>query len=102
MEAGTAQLLRVEAEGPVATLTLDRPAQRNALSLALMREIIDALARVREDRDVRVVVLAGAGPAFCAGHDLSEMTGRSEDDYRELFATCSELMMALHELPQPV
>jgi enoyl-CoA hydratase/carnithine racemase len=102
VEASTAQLLQVTADGPVATLTMDRPRRRNALSLALMREMVDALARLRADRDVRVVVLAGAGPAFCAGHDLSEMTGRGEDDYRVIFATCSELMMAVHELPQPV
>ena len=102
MEAGTAELLRVTADGPVATLTMDRPRQRNALSLALMREMIGVLARLREERSARVVVLAGAGPAFCAGHDLSEMTGRSEDEYAEIFATCGELMMAIHELPQPV
>jgi enoyl-CoA hydratase/carnithine racemase len=102
VEAGTAQLLQVTAEGPVATLTMDRPRQRNALSLALMREMIAALARIREERSARVVVLAGTGPAFCAGHDLSEMTGRCEADYAEIFATCGELMMALHELPQPV
>jgi len=102
MEAGTAQLLQVATEGPVATLTLDRPRQRNALSLALMRELIAALREVRDDGDVRVVVLAGAGPAFCAGHDLSELTGRAEADYREIFDACSEMMMALHELPQTV
>ena len=78
MEAATAELLSLAVEGPVATITLERPRQRNALSLALMRELLGALARVRADRDVRVVVLAGAGPAFCAGHDLGEMTGRSE------------------------
>src|SRR5215210_2752225 len=102
VEAGTAELLQVSVDGPVATLTLDRPRQRNALSLALMRELLGALGRIGEDRDVRVVVLAGAGPAFSAGHDLSEMTGRDEAAYREIFATCSELMMAVHELPQPV
>jgi enoyl-CoA hydratase/carnithine racemase len=102
VEASTAPLLRVTADGPVATLTMDRPRRRNALSLALMREMIDALARLREERSARVVVLAGAGPAFCAGHDLSELTARTEDEYAEIFATCGELMMALHELPQPV
>jgi enoyl-CoA hydratase/carnithine racemase len=102
VEASTAPLLRVTADGPVATLTMDRPRQRNALSLALMREMLEALGRLREERSARVVVLAGAGPAFCAGHDLSEMTGRTEEDYAEIFATCGELMMALHELPQPV
>jgi enoyl-CoA hydratase/carnithine racemase len=102
VEASTASLLHVAADGPVATLTMDRPRQRNALSLALMREMIEALARLREERTARVVVLAGAGPAFCAGHDLSEMTGRDEAGYREIFSTCAELMTALHELPQPV
>jgi enoyl-CoA hydratase/carnithine racemase len=102
MEAGTAQLLQMTTEGSVATLTLDRPRQRNALSLVLMRELIAALGTLRDDGDVRVVVLAGAGPAFCAGHDLSELTGRGEADYREVFDACGEMMMALHELPQPV
>src|SRR4051794_21576275 len=102
MEAGTAQLLQVTTDGPVATLTLDRPRQRNALSLALMRELIVALRTLRDDGDVRVVVLAGARPAFCAGHDLSEMTGRGEAHYREIFDVGSEIMMALHDLPQPV
>ena len=102
MEASTATLLQVAADGPVATLTLDRPRQRNALSMALMRELTGALAELAERRDVRAVVLAGNGPAFCAGHDLGELTARSEDAYREVFALCAEMMMALHALPQPV
>jgi len=102
VEASTATLLQVAADGPVATLTLDRPRQRNALSMALMRELTGALAELAERRDVRAVVLAGNGPAFCAGHDLGELTARSEDAYREVFAACAEMMMALHALPQPV
>src|SRR3954447_22991967 len=102
MEAGTAQLLQVTTDGPVATLTLDRPRQRNALSLALMRELIAALGELRDDGDVRVVVRAGAGPAFCAGRGLAEMTGRREAGYRDIFDACSQMMMALHDLPQPV
>jgi len=102
MEASTAQLLKVAVDGPVATLTMDRPRQRNALSMALMGEMIAALGELRERREVRAVILAGEGPAFCAGHDLGEMTGMEEGGYREVFARCSDMMMALHELPQPV
>src|SRR4051794_4967926 len=67
-----------------------------------MRELVAAFAELASRPDVRAVVLAGNGPAFCAGHDLSELTGRGEADYREVFDLCSEMMMALHELPQPV
>ena len=95
------ELLRVE-RGPVVTLTLDRPERRNALSAGLLRRLGDALDAIGADASVRVVVLAGAGPAFCAGHDLGEMVGRSEEEYRELFVLCSEVMLRLHEMPQPV
>lgn len=100
-------LLRADRDG-VATLTLNRPRARNALSVALLEALRDAFARLAEDATVRVVVLAAAGPAFCAGHDLKEMTGyRSESDrgaekFEELFALCSGVMMAIPALPQPV
>jgi enoyl-CoA hydratase/carnithine racemase len=61
-----------------------------------------ALEEIEHDAAVRVVVLAARGPAFCAGHDLGEMVGRSEDDYRALFALCSQVMQHLRRLPQPV
>ena len=93
--------LRVE-RGPVTMLTLDRPERRNALSAGLLRRLGDALDAIGADASVRVVVLAGAGPAFCAGHDLGEMVGRSEEEYRELFVLCSEVMLRLREMPQPV
>ncbi|MBE7246158.1 MAG: enoyl-CoA hydratase/isomerase family protein, partial [Actinomycetospora chiangmaiensis] len=64
-------LLRNDAGG-VATLTLNRPQARNALSMALMAALQDALDAIRDDPAVRVVILQGAGPAFCAGHDLKE------------------------------
>jgi enoyl-CoA hydratase/carnithine racemase len=89
-------------EGAVATLTLNRPGQRNALSVALMRDVLGALGELRSDPEVRVVVLAGAGPAFCSGHDLAELVGLDLDRYRHTFATCSQMMSAVHELPQPV
>jgi enoyl-CoA hydratase/carnithine racemase len=89
-------------EGPVATLVLNRPERRNPLSLEVMRELTARLLALGDDAGVRAIVLGAAGPAFCAGHDLREMTGRDEAFYRELFAACSELMLTLHRIPQPV
>jgi enoyl-CoA hydratase/carnithine racemase len=87
----------------VATLTLNRPAQYNALSgdlLATLQAELDALAA---EPDLRCVVLAAAGKAFCAGHDLREMsTIDKEADHRALFARCSAVMMSLRALPVPV
>jgi enoyl-CoA hydratase/carnithine racemase len=90
--------LVVKADGPVTTITLNRPDKRNALSMALMRELIDALRGV----DGSVVVLAGAGPCFSAGHDLSEMIGQPVNFYRELFDVCCVLMETVQSIPQPV
>jgi enoyl-CoA hydratase/carnithine racemase len=94
--------LLVEARGPVAQLTLNRPDKRNALSEGLLAELEAALSHLAADAAVRVVVLAARGPVFCAGHDLGEMVGRSEDVYRELFARCTRVMLGLRRLPQPV
>jgi enoyl-CoA hydratase/carnithine racemase len=92
----------VTQEGPVAVITLNRPERRNALSLALMRELIAALDRIAGDRDARAIVLAAAGKVFCAGHDLSEMIGRDIVEYRRIFDVCSELMLKIQAIPQPV
>ncbi len=92
----------VAQEGPVAVITLDRPERRNALSLALMRELIAALDRIAGARDTRAVILAAAGKVFCAGHDLSEMAGRDVNEYRTIFDVCSELMLRIQAIPQPV
>jgi enoyl-CoA hydratase/carnithine racemase len=102
MAAGATELLEVERAGGVVTLCLNRPAQRNALSRALMQELTSALTALGEDADVRVVVLAGRGPAFSAGHDLSELVGMELEEYREVFELCGGVMNAIHELPQPV
>jgi enoyl-CoA hydratase/carnithine racemase len=104
MERSTAsaQLLRVARDGGFATLTMDRPAQRNALSMELMGALRRELGGLGADPDVRVVVLAGEGPAFSAGHDLGEMVGISLDGAREVFDECTRLMLAIHDLPQPV
>jgi enoyl-CoA hydratase/carnithine racemase len=89
--------------GAVARVTLDRPQQRNALSLDLMRELVEALDAIADDAESHVVVLAANGPAFSAGHDLREMTGECGDAFfTELFDTCVRLMERLHSLPQPV
>ncbi len=95
-------MIRTEREGPVAVVTLDRPQRRNALSLEMMRALIAALDALRHDREIRTVILAAAGKVFCSGHDLSEMTGRTLAEYRELFDACTELMTKLQSIPQPV
>jgi enoyl-CoA hydratase/carnithine racemase len=102
MAVGTTELLDVERAGGVVTLSLNRPAQRNALSRELMRDVTAALGALGTDPEVRVVVLGGRGPAFSAGHDLSEMIGLGLDEYREIFELCTRMMTAVHELPQPV
>lgn len=102
MSASEPVLLRQDAGG-IATLTLNRPAARNALSLALMNALQDALDAIRQDDSVRVVVLKAAGPAFCAGHDLREMRADSSPETTEhLFRTCARLMTSLARLPKPV
>jgi enoyl-CoA hydratase/carnithine racemase len=94
----TWQHLRVEDVEPITRITLDRPDRRNALSLELMRELQSAL----EQADGRVVVIAGAGPAFSAGHDLTELTACEGDEAAELFATCTALMTTVQSIDQPV
>ena len=96
-------VLRSDAGG-VRTLTLNRPEARNALSLGMLTALSAEVSRLAADSSVRVVVLAGAGPAFCAGHDLKEI--RTEDfgtDYASaLFAECNKVMLAIVSLPKPV
>ena len=94
----------LERRDGIARLTLNRPQARNALSQSVLDLLRAQLATIAADAEVRVVVLAGNGPAFCAGHDLKEM--RTEDfdgGYAErLFRTCAEVMLAIRHLPQPV
>jgi enoyl-CoA hydratase/carnithine racemase len=101
-DAGTRPVLRHDDRG-VATLTLHRPQQFNAIDSALLDALEAELAAVAADDAVRVVVLAGAGRAFCAGHDLKEMMGeRTEAFVGSLFARCAALMQTIQRLPQPV
>jgi enoyl-CoA hydratase/carnithine racemase len=100
-------LLR-EQIGPVAVLTLNRPEARNSLSEALLAALTKEFAAIAQDASVRTVVLAANGSAFCAGHDMKEMTGRRADSDRgrayftQLMDACSDMMMAIVRLPQPV
>jgi enoyl-CoA hydratase/carnithine racemase len=95
-------LLRADKDG-VATLTLNRAAARNALSVGLMAALQEELAKLRDDAAVKAVVIAGAGPAFCAGHDLKEIRANPDRaSYEALFAQCSALMKTIVRLPKPV
>lgn len=86
----------------VGIVTLHQPSKRNALSLGMMRELAARLRALGSDASVRVVVIAGDGPAFCAGHDLSELRTTDEKTIREIFDACVDLMDAVREIPQPV
>jgi enoyl-CoA hydratase/carnithine racemase len=94
-------LLRSDNDG-ICTLTLNRPEARNALSRDLMAALQDQLDALRDDASVKVVVIAANGPAFCAGHDLKEVSGLKGDDHLALFQQCSRMMMSVVRLPKPV
>src|SRR3954466_9483709 len=100
-------LLR-ESVGPVAVLTLNRPAARNSLSEAMIAELHAALNELRDDASVRAVVIAASGTAFSAGHDMKELTARRADADRgrayfaHMMSVCSAMMQAIVQLPKPV
>jgi enoyl-CoA hydratase/carnithine racemase len=100
-------LLR-ERHEDIATLVLNRPQARNSLSEAMLIALSNALTDIAADKSVRAVILAANGPAFCAGHDLKELTGRRGDAdggrayFRHIMTTCSAMMQQIVTLPQPV
>jgi len=95
-------VVREDREG-VAYLTLNRPGQFNALSDAMLGALMEQLEVIGADESVRVVVIGGAGKAFCAGHDLKEMRGNHTLGFQQaLFRKCGKLMMKIQKLPQPV
>ena len=103
VEAGLNPYVLSETQGGVRTLTMNRGERFNALSRAMLDALERAIDEVGADTSVRAVVIAGAGRGFCAGHDLKEL--RAHDDpvwQRELFASCSRVMVKLTQLPQPV
>jgi enoyl-CoA hydratase/carnithine racemase len=95
-------------EGPVAVLTLNRPAARNSLTEEMLGLVSASLRDLAADNNVRAVVLAANGPGFCAGHDLKELTGRRSDPdggrayFQHIMTTCSGMMQQIVTLPQPV
>ena len=95
-------ILLVESEGGIVRLTLNRPEKRNAISLELLTRLEGAIEQIAADSAAGVVVLGSRGPVFCSGHDLGEMVGRSRREYRDLFDTCTRVMLGLRRLPQPV
>ena len=103
MQSSNEPLLLRSDDNGVATLTLNRPSQFNSLSDGLIDALQAALDAIATDKSVRVVVLAGAGKAFCAGHDLKEMRAEPSLGYYErLFAQCGRMMMTIQKLPLPV
>lgn len=87
---------------PLATITLNRPSRRNALSVETMQELIAFLDRASADKDVRVIILAAEGPVFSSGHDMGQMIGQDINRYRQIFDICTELMTRIKTIPQPV
>ena len=103
VQAGPSPVLSRTDRHGVATITLHRGNSRNALSMALMTTLQRALETISADRSVKVVVLRGDGPAFCAGHDLKELRANAGTDFAaEVFLTCSRLMTTIIRLRQPV
>jgi len=95
-------LLREERDG-IATLTMNRPQQMNLLTSEMLAALQDAFDSIQKSAGIRVVVLAAAGKAFCAGHDLKEIRALGDQARVEaLFTRCSNMMMAIQKLPQPV
>ncbi len=102
-ESGNEAILLREDRDGIATLTMNRPQARNALSMGLMGELLEGLSALARDASIKVVILAGAGPGFCAGHDLRELRSQPRREvYQAVFRRCSELMLALQRLPKPV
>jgi enoyl-CoA hydratase/carnithine racemase len=98
----TTEQVLIEVAGDLATVTLNRPDRRNALSEAMLRDLGAAMTRAAETPGVRAVVLAAAGPVFSAGHDFSDMIDRDLDGMRRLLGVCTEVMLGLARLPVPV
>ncbi len=96
------RLTSVQRVEGTAILMMQRPQRRNALSLTMMQEMTEQLRALGADREVRAIVIAAEGPAFSAGHDLTELRGREAQAYREIFDACVLLMEAIRTVPQPV
>ncbi len=100
--ANEPEILRSDVDG-ICTLTLNRPKARNALSVAMIGQLQAQIDAIRENSAIRAVIITGSGPAFCAGHDMSELVANpTRAFYDEIFSTSGKMMKALIGLPQPV
>ena len=105
---GDADVMVAKPEAGIAVVTLNRPKARNCLSLDVLRTLKATFVALGADSDVRVIVLKAIGPAFCAGHDLKEMTARRADPdggkgfFEETMTTCSEMMQSMLRCPKPI
>jgi len=95
------KLIKFDKTKDVGTITLNNPEKRNALSLAMLKELHQMLDELKEKEDVKVVIIKGAGKIFSSGHDLVEMIDRGLKDYMEVFDTCSNFMKKIQDMPQP-
>ena len=103
LDAGLQPFVLADSTDGICTLTLNRGERFNPLSMAMIAALDAALDQIAHDPAIRVVVLAGAGRAFCAGHDLKEMRAHIDHDWqRGLFDACTQMMLKLTRLPQPV
>src|SRR5437879_3811590 len=102
VEKQTYRNIQFDRDGNIAYVTMNRPERRNALSVEHMQELLDCFKTIGRDRDIAAVILRGNGPAFSAGHDLSELIGQTPEFFQHVFTVCSELMTAIQSIPQPV
>jgi len=95
--------LLFEKKDSIGWITLNSPKQRNPLSLELMKKMQKLLNNIAKDKDIRVVVIRGKGPAFCTGHNMNELVGENYDisHFRQIFSICSDMMLTIHKIPQP-
>src|SRR5699024_2039410 len=96
------ELVHVTVQHTIATVATDTPTNMGALSVAAMRQLTAKFKEIGLRQDIHVVILASEGKVFSAGHDLSEVHGADEDAQREIFETCTALMLTIQEIPQPV
>lgn len=96
------ELVHATVHNTIATVTLHNSAKMGALSVAAMRQLTTEFKEIGQRQDIHVVILASEGKVFSAGHDLSEVHGADDDAQREIFETCTALMLTIQEIPQPV
>ena len=103
INSGSKNLVLYKEKNSVVTLTLNRPKKFNALTEGILTTLQNHLEKIATNDSIRIVIIQGAGKAFCAGHDLKEMIAtRKEIYYKRLFLKCSQMMMTINQIPQPV